>query len=108
MSSNFHGFDVKITGIESTLGQVRKLAYFTVDGESKSDEGHPFEYVYNPDNVNDSFLVEFPNDFLNIPCPDKTMNCVDRQFYKLVKYYELINSLTPKTQQTFKELIDEL
>lgn len=105
---NFHGFDVKITRLESTLGQVRKLAYFTVDGELMSEEGNPFEYVYNPNDINDSFLVEFPNDFLNVPCPDNTMNCVDKDFYKLVKHFDLKSSLTPKTHQTFNELIDEL
>ena len=105
---NFHGFDINITSIDSTLGQVRKIAYFTVNGESKSEEGYPYEYVYNPGDISDSFLVEFPNDFFNIDCPDNTMNCADREFYKLVKHFDLKQSLTPKTHQTFKELIDEL
>jgi hypothetical protein len=98
-------FDIVITSIESTLGQVRKLVYFTVDGESKSEEGHPFEYVYNPNDISDSFLVEFPNDFLNIPCPDLSMNCVDRAFYKLVKQYELLSGLKGDAKDTWEDIL---
>ena len=102
---NFHGYDIVITSIEPMLDQARKLAYFTVDGESKDEEGHPFEYVYNPNDISDSFLHIFPNDFFNIPCPDNTMNCADKDFYKLVKHFDILNGLNGTAKDTWKDIL---
>jgi len=106
MSSNFHGFNVQITRVKD-YPSGKKEIQFAVDGKTHNNDTHntPFEFIYDPKVSEKSWFSRLPDVFRKkwIKLKD-----IESHFNNFVKDYLIKSSLTPKTQQTFKELIDEL
>jgi hypothetical protein len=100
---NFHGFDVTITSVKpSPRDNVFDVEFLL------GNDPNEYEFIYWPNEPEESWFSDFPDDFSSIQCPKGYLNCVEKDFNKLVKNYLLKKTLTPKTQQTFNDLIDEL
>jgi hypothetical protein len=105
---NFYGFDVNI--IDITPGRKgSKDIHFSVDGYPTE---HPYyEYIYDEVKPEDSWFSDNPDEFGdyadNSDDPD-IFSKMTADFNKLVRDYIYKRPLTPKTLQTFNDLIDEL
>jgi hypothetical protein len=104
----FHGFDVNIIEVENGL-KDSKIIHFAVDGYPTE---HPYyEFVYYPNKPEDSWFSDNPEEFGDYIDASDDPNIFKKfgdDFIKLVRNYLLKKTLTPKTLETFNDLIDEL
>jgi hypothetical protein len=91
-------FNLKITNVDKYEGIGSQLSY--TDYTLKSDDHDPF------------IFREWSNGQCRVLTYDGRSKAYSSDFFKAmleaIHLYKLKKSLTPKTQQTFKELIDEL
>ena len=104
---NFKGFDIEITGIKDYPSGCKEI-HFSVDGKTHNNDSFntPFEFIYDARVPEDSWFSRLPNIFRN--GEGVKFKDLEAEFNNFVKHYLIKSSLTPKTQETFNNLIDEL